>query len=334
MLNIGVIGYGYWGPNLVRNFHFRNDCAVKYVSDSRNERLQLTKKHYPSIKAVLDYSEILNDNKIDAVVIATPVSLHYYIAKDALKKGKHVLIEKPMASSVKQAKELIALATKMKKVLMVDHTFLYTGAVQKIKSVVDSGEIGSLNYFDSTRINLGLFQPDINVIWDLAPHDISILDYLVKEKPVSLSATGISHTKNKLENIAYLTLFYQNNFIAHFNCSWTSPVKIRKILIGGSKKMILFDDVEPTEKVKIYDTGYSISSDEDKHKMLIDYRAGDIFIPKIEQREALSGVVSDFILAITKNKKPISGSESGLNVVKILEASEKSIKQNGKEIKL
>lgn len=334
MLNIGVIGYGYWGPNLVRNFNFRNDCRVICVSDTKPARLELVKKNFPSIQTTIDYHVILNDATIDAVVIATPVFLHYTIAKEALQKGKHILIEKPMTTSSKEAIELIELAQGLKKTLMVDHTFMYTEAIQKIKSVIDIGEIGDVRYFDSTRINLGLFQPDINVLWDLAPHDVSILDFITKEKPISLSATGISHTQNKLENIAYMTIFYQSDFIAHFTSSWTSPLKIRKILIGGSKKMILYDDVEPTEKLKIYDTSYRMASDEDKHRVLIDYRVGDIYIPKIEQKEALQAVTADFITAINTGKAPMSDGQSGLNVVKILEAAEQSIKQRGKEIKL
>ncbi|MEW6468017.1 MAG: Gfo/Idh/MocA family oxidoreductase [Bacteroidota bacterium] len=334
MLNVGVIGYGYWGPNLVRNFSRQEGCRVKWISDTRGQRLEQAKKDHPFAATTTDHTEILNDPATDAVIIAAPVLLHYSIAKEALGKNKHVLIEKPMTSSVAQAQELIALAGRQNRTLMVDHTFLYTGAVRRIKTIIDSGEIGRLDYFDSTRINLGLFQPDINVIWDLAPHDISILNFLVSEKPVSVSATGISHTQNKLENIAYLTLFYQNNFIAHFSCSWSSPVKIRKILIGGSKKMILFDDVEPTEKVKIYDTGYSVKSDEEKHKILVDYRAGDIFIPKTEQREALDAVADDFVSAIRDGRPPAADGQSGLEVVRILEAADRSMRLNGKEIRL
>lgn len=334
MLNIGVIGYGYWGPNLVRNFNFHSESKVVCVSDVKVARLELVKKNFPSVDITTDYRNILNNPQIDAVVIATPVSFHYIQTKEALLKGKHVLVEKPMTTSSKEAEELIELAARMRKILMVDHTFMYTGAVQAIKSIIDRGEIGDVRYFDSTRINLGLFQPDINVLWDLAPHDVSILDFITKDKPLSLSATGISHAQNGLENIAYMTIFYPSNFIAHFTSSWTSPVKIRKILIGGNKKMILYDDVEPTEKVKIYDTSYSMKSDEDKHKMLIDYRVGDIYIPKISQVEALQAVSADFNSAILRGQEPMSNGQSGLNVVRILEAAEQSIKQNGKEIKL
>lgn len=335
-MNIAIIGYGYWGPNLLRNFSQRDDCRVTIVSDIRRERLQAVKKSYPNICTVESPDDVLNDNTVDAVCIATPVYTHFELAQKALKNGKHVLVEKPMTSTAAESKKLIALALKQKKVLLVDHTFLYTGAVKKIREIIEGKSIGEIKYFDSTRINLGLFQPDINVLWDLAPHDISILNHLVKEKPVSLNATGISHTHNGLENIAYLTLNYQNNLIAHFNCSWTSPVKIRKILIGGSKKMILFDDVEPTEKVKVYDTTYNVKpqSDESKRQLLVDYRTGDIFIPKLEKSEALAGVADDFVQAITKKGEPISDMYDGLEVVKILEAAQQSIRQKGREVKL
>jgi len=266
------------------------------------------------------------------VIIATPVFTHFELAKKALLRGKNVLIEKPMTANSAEAHELQELAEKMKKVLMVDHTFLYTSAVQKIKQLIDAGTIGKIRYFDSTRINLGLFQPDINVLWDLAPHDISILNYLVKEKPYSVNATGVSHTNNGIENIAYLTVNYQSGFIAHFNCSWTSPVKLRTMLIGGDKKMLLFNDLEPTEKIKIYDTGYDHKTDEEKQRVLVEYRSGDVFIPMVSSKEALFVMASDFISAITTGSTPISNLESGLSVIKILDASQQSIKQQGKEI--
>jgi predicted dehydrogenase len=247
-------------------------------------------------------------------------------------KGKNVLIEKPMTSTSAEALELFAISKKVVKLLMVDHTFLYTGAVQKMKQLINDGTIGTVKYFDSTRINLGLFQPDINVLWDLAPHDISILNYLIQDTPYSVNATGVSHTNNGIENIAYLTVNYKSGFIAHFNCSWTSPVKLRTTLIGGDKKMLLFNDLEPTEKIRIYDTGYNHKTDEEKIKVLVDYRIGDIFIPQVDTREALFGMASDFINSIKNNSKPVSDFESGLSVIKILEASQASIKQNGKEI--
>ncbi len=332
MINIAIIGYGYWGPNLVRNFANAKDCKVHTVVDFRTERLEVVKKNHINVNTTNNTEDVFSNNDIDAIVIATPVFTHFELAKKALENGKHVLLEKPMTSSVHEAEQLIEMADKFQKVLMVDHTFLYTGAVQKMKKMIDTNEIGNIKYFDSTRINLGLFQPDVNVLWDLAPHDISILNYLIKEKPYSVQATGISHTNNGIENIAFLTVNYNSDFIAHFNCSWTSPVKIRMMLIGGDKKMVVFNDLEPTEKIKVYDTGYNHKTDEEKNRILVDYRAGDIFIPKIENREALAGMATDFISAIINNSMPISNYQSGLDVIKILEASQKSIKNKGKEI--
>ena len=331
-MNIAIIGYGYWGPNLVRNFSAVNNCTIKFVSDFRQERLNIVSKAYPAIKVTTNPDDILLSKEVDAVVIATPVFTHFALAKKALENGKHVLLEKPMTSTVKEAEELMELAAKKNLLLMVDHTFLYTGAVRKMRQLIDEGSIGDIRYFDSSRINLGLFQPDVNVLWDLAPHDISILNYLVKAKPYSVNATGISHTHNDIENIAYLTVNYKEDFIAHFNCSWTSPVKLRTVLVGGDKKMMVFNDLEPSEKIKIYDTGYNYKTDEEKNRLLVDYRTGDIFIPKIELKEALFGMADDFVNSILNKREPVSNSQLGLEVIKILEASQKSIKNNGKEI--
>lgn len=333
-IHIGIIGYGYWGQNIVRNFYNAEHCVVKTVAEQRIESRELFAKTYPSIDVVADADELITDPSIDAVVIATPVSTHFSLAKKALLAGKHVLVEKPMTPSVAEASELIGLAAQKKLTLMVDHTFLYTGAVQKIKQLIDGHVIGRARYFDSTRINLGLFQPDINVLWDLAAHDLSILVYLIKDKPVSVHATGISHTRNGIENIAYMTLHYDSDFIAHFHCSWTSPVKIRQTLIGGDEKMIIYNDLEPTEKVRIYDTGYNIKTEEDKKQMLVDYRTGDVSIPKISSREALSGVAADFIQSILYRQEPLANAASGLEVVKILEASQQSIKNKGQEVRI
>lgn len=334
MVKIGIIGYGYWGPNLVRNFFSQKNCIVKAVADARPNRLELLTQLYPGIQPVTDAAAILNDPEIDAVVIATPVFTHFSLAQEALKNGKHVLLEKPMASSAEECEILINLAEQKNLTLMVDHTFLYTGAVEKIKETLDSGELGNAKYIDSTRINLGLFQPDINVLWDLAPHDLSILRYLHDETPYSVNATGISHTVNGIENIAFLTVNYTSGFIAHFNCSWSSPVKVRMMMIGGDKKMIVYNDVEPTEKIKLYDTAYELKTDEDKSRILVDYRVGDIFVPKVSNKEALASVAGDFITSIEKSSVPRSSSAIGLDIVKILEASEKSIKNKGIEIKI
>jgi predicted dehydrogenase len=334
MIKIGVIGYGYWGPNLVRNFSGVKNAVVKYVADSRIERLNVVKNIYPAIITTQNVEDLFCDSDLNAILIATPVFGHYELAKKALLSGKHVVIEKPMTATVAEANELIDIAQKNNKVLMVDHTFLYTGAVHKIKQLISTNELGKLNYYDSTRINLGLFQPDVNVVWDLAPHDISILYHLTDERPTSVCATGVAHLNNGMENIAYVTLNFQSNMIAHFSCSWSSPVKIRKILVGGDKKMVLFDDNEITEKVKVYDTGYSAKDDEEKQRILIDYRVGDIFVPKLETKEALAGMANDFVNAIINGTEPVSNWNSGLDVVKVLEAAQQSIKQQGKEIKI
>ena len=333
-LNIGVVGYGYWGPNMVRNFFGTPECTVIMVADGRPERLSALAKIFPAIRGVKTAEEILYNKEIDAVVIATPVFTHYALAKTALQQGKHVLIEKPMTSSVEEADDLINLANQKGLTLMADHTFLYTGAIQKMKEIIESEVIGTPLYFDSSRINLGLFQPDINVLWDLAPHDISILTYLITEEPESINATGISHTRNHIENIAYLTVNYPSNFIAHFTCSWSSPVKVRQTLIGGDKKMILYNDLEPSEKVRVYDTGYNHKTEEDKTRIMVDYRTGDVYIPKLSSREALAGVASDFVQSVIQRKLPLSNALLRRSVVRILEASQESIKNNGKEVKI
>jgi len=333
-INVGVIGYGYWGPNIVRNFFSAANCTVKSVADGRPERLAVLAKVFPTISGVKSAEDIINDKEIDAVVVATPVFTHFPLAKKALENGKHVLIEKPMTSTVAEAAELISLAAQKGLTLMADHTFLYTGAVQKMKELIDTGAVGTPRYFDSARINLGLFQPDVNVLWDLAPHDISILTYLIEEAPVSINATGISHTHNNIENIAYMTVNYDSDFIAHFNCSWTSPVKVRQTLIGGDKKMIVFNDLEPSEKIKVYDTGYNHKTHLDKNTIMVDYRTGDVYMPKIQLSEALAGVANDFVQSIMQKKKPVANAELGMQVVKILEASQESIKNKGREVKI
>jgi predicted dehydrogenase len=331
-IKVGLIGLGYWGPNLIRNFSSNKNCELTAIADFQIEKLSKYKSLYPRIETYSTADEIIKNPGIDAIIIATPVFSHFQLAKASLENNKHVLVEKPMTSSVSEAESLIELANRKNKILMVDHTFLYTGAVKKIKELVDNETIGKIKYIDSTRINLGLFQPDINVLWDLAPHDISILYHIYHETPFAVNATGVCHTGNNIENIASLTLQYQSNMIAHFNCSWTSPVKIRKFLIGGDKKMIVYDDMEPTEKVKLYDTGFEHKSEEDKRKVLVDYRIGDIFVPKLLTLEALTGVANDFINSIINNSSPVADASLGLNVVKVLEAAQKSIKQQGKEI--
>jgi len=307
---------------------------VDVLIDSQTERLDQASKLFPTLVTSTSADDAFNNNSIDAVVIATPVFTHYDLAKRALLAGKHVLLEKPMTATVAQAKELIDLAAQKGKLLMVDHTFLYTGAVEKMKALKDEGTLGELKYFDSTRINLGLIQQDVNVLWDLAPHDISVLDYLSDELPISVNATGVSHIHNGIENVAYLTVNYQNNFIAHFNCSWSSPVKIRLMLLGGSEKMVVFNDMEPTEKIKVYDTAHSVSTLEEKQKVMIDYRVGDVYVPKIELAEPLKKLAQDFISSIENNSEPRASAIGGLNTIRILEAAQHSIKQNGREVKI
>ena len=331
MVKVGLIGFGYWGPNLVRNFASADNCQVKMVADFRIDRIANISRLYPGVEITADPSDIINNKDIDAVIIATPVFTHFDLAEAALKNGKHVLVEKPMTSSTKQAETLLNIAEQRNLTLMVDHTFLYTGAVDKMKELIEADSIGKVKYFDSTRINLGLFQPDVNVLWDLAPHDLSILFHLVPYKPVSVNAVGISHTGNQIENIAYLTINYENDFIAHFNCSWTSPVKVRSTLIGGDKKMIVYNDLEPSEKIRIYDTSYNHQNDEEKNRIMVDYRTGDVQIPKVSTKEALASVAKDFIQSILQKKQPIANGQLGMDVVRILEASQVSIKNMGKQ---
>lgn len=336
-MNIAVIGYGYWGPNLVRNFSWLESTTVKYVCDISQDRLDKVKPLFPNVEVVTtSYQKVLEDPDVEAIAISTPVNTHFQLAKQALNAGKHVLVEKPMTDNVAQARELVDLAKSKNKILMVDHTFLYTGAVKKIKELIDSGEIGDVLYFDSVRVNLGLFQNDVNVLWDLAPHDLSILNYLIDKKPVKVSATGVAHVKGGMENIAYMTIFYEDTTIAHFHVNWLSPIKVRQILIGGSEKMIVYDDMENTEKIKVYDKGIEINeNDKDAiYKTLIQYRTGDMFAPKLDGAEALKVECSHFVECIEQNRQPISNGVFGLEVVKMLEASQLSIKQEGKIIEL
>ncbi len=329
-IGIGIIGYGYWGQNLVRNFYDADKCTVVAVADPVPGNLSLLRSHYPAIAGMTGHSELIHDPRVHAVVIATPVTTHYAIAKEALLAGKHVLIEKPMTTSVEEAEDLRTIAMKNNLVIMVDHTFLYTAAVMRMKELIGSGTIGLPRYFDSTRINLGLFQPDVNVLWDLASHDIAILLFLIDQAPLSVNATGISHTGNGIENIAYLTINYASDLIAHIHCSWTSPVKIRQTLIGGDKQMIIYNDLEPTEKVRIYDTGFRLNTEEDKRQALVDYRTGDIVIPRIRSREALSVLAKSFIDAIDEPVRTMSPID--LMVVRVLSAAQVSIKNHGKQV--
>ncbi|NOZ64833.1 MAG: Gfo/Idh/MocA family oxidoreductase [Caldiserica bacterium] len=331
MVNIGVVGCGYWGPNLLRNFHELDGVRVVGCADLQKERLEVIKKKYPFLEVTRDFRDIVSSPSIDAVAIATPISTHYALAREALLNGKSVLIEKPMTASFREGEELIALAEKKNKILMVDHTFVYTSAVRKIKEIIDRGELGKVFYCDSVRVNLGLFQHDVNVIWDLAPHDLSILDFLLGKMPVEVSAVGACHVGNQIENIAYLHLNFDAQLTAHIHVNWLAPVKIRMMLIGGSKKMVVYNDMEPSEKVKIYDKGVTFISDEKEiYNALVGYRRGDMYAPNLEQVEALHNLCSHFVDCIKSGEKPITDGEAGLRVVKVLEACQKSLENKGK----
>lgn len=334
MIDVGVIGYGYWGPNIVRNLASIHNTKIKSICDRDPRVLKNAKEHYPSVSVYQDYNDILTSKEVDAVAIVTPVTTHYEIAKKALENGKHIFVEKPFTVTIKQADELIRLAQKNDLKIMVDHTFIFTGAVRKIKELVDKNILGDLYYYDSTRVSLGLFQHDVNVIWDLAPHDFAIIDYLVKNKPVALCAQGMDHMGRGHENLAFITIYFQNKMIAHLNLNWLSPVKVRTTLIGGHKKMLIWDDLKSDEKIKIYDKGVAINSKESMYKLLVDYRSGDMWSPKIEQEEALKRELIYFADCIEKNKTPINDGHAGLRVVKMLELTAKSLKNNGRLIKI
>ena len=333
-MKVAVIGTGYWGPNLIRNFHASDAVDGVVACDIDEARLAKMRKAFYGIETSTDHDEIISRPDIDIVVIATPVNTHHAIAKKALLAGKHCFIEKPMTSSVAEADELIDIAESKNLKLFVDHTFIYTGAVRKMKEIVTSGRLGDIYYFDSVRVNLGLFQHDVNVIWDLAPHDLSICHYLLDQQPIGVSAVGSCHVGNDLEDIAYLTLEFENNLIAHFHVNWLAPMKIRKTLIGGTKSMIVYDDTEPSEKVKVYDKGIDVTSREGVYETLVQYRTGDMLSPKLDQEEALSVATRHFIDCVLNNKKPITDGTAGLNVVRVLEASELSIKDKGRLIEL
>ena len=334
MLNIAVVGFGYWGPNIVRNFYSAEKANVVFVCDRESKALKRVERSYPGIKTTADYDDIVSSSEVDAIAIVTPVRAHYELARKALNNGKHVFVEKPFTSTVAQAEELIELADSKNLIIMVDHTFLFTGAVKKIKEFVDDNILGELYYYDSMRVNLGLFQHDVNVIWDLAPHDLSIMDYIVGEKAEAITATGKKHFCNGHEDIAFITVFFANNLIGHFNVNWISPVKIRTTLIGGEKRMLVWNDLEADEKVKIYDKGVNIENREGVYDLLIKYRSGDMWAPRVEQSEALKTEIEYFIDCVLNDQVPFNDGQAGLRVVKILEASNESLKNNGKMIKL
>jgi len=333
IINIGVIGYGYWGPNIVRNFNSIEGAKVLSVCDLQQDALKKVKRVYSSIEVTSDCNDIISSKDIDAVAVITPVSTHYDLAKRALQNGKHVFVEKPFTATVAQAVELIELAEKKNLLIMVDHTFVFTGAVRKIKEIIEGNLLGDIYYYDSTRVNLGLFQHDVNVVWDLAPHDFSIMDYLIDEKPEALTASGKSHI-NAHEDVAYITAYFQNNIIAHFNVNWLSPVKVRTTLIGGERKMLVWNDVDADEKIKVYDKGVEVNNKEGVYNLLVSYRSGDMWAPKVNQVEALKLEAEYFVDCVTNGKTPINDGHAGLRVVKMLEACNKSLKYHGQVVVL
>jgi predicted dehydrogenase len=335
MVNIGIVGYGYWGPNLVRNFAELTGATVAAVSDLDPAKLAVVQKRFPAVAVTTDYTTLLRDPDIDAIAIATPVHTHFELALAALRAGKHVWVEKPMTETVEQAKQLVDEAQARGLVLLVDHTFLYTGSVIKMAQLIQSGELGRIYYYDSIRVNLGLFQRDVSVISDLAVHDFSILDYLLGEHPIAVSASGTNHFPGTPENLAYVTLFYESGTIAHANVSWLAPVKVRQILVGGSKKMIIYDDLDPSEKIKVYDKGVSFTDDPQKiQEMRVGYRTGDMWAPKLEATEALRVEGEHFVDCIVNHKTPKSDGQLGLRVVQLIEAANRSMRRKGETVYL
>lgn len=333
MVKFGVVGYGYWGPNVVRNLDHLEEAEVVAVCDKSAAARKKVARAYPDVRVTDNAAELMSSPEIDAIAVVTPVWTHYELAKAALQNGKHVFVEKPFTSSADQAQELIDLAARKNLKIMVDHTFLFTGAVTKIKQLLQDGALGKLYYYDSTRVNLGLFQHDVNVVWDLAPHDLSIIDYLIQRSPEAISATGQTHL-NSHEDIAFITLYFPDKVIAHINVNWLSPVKVRTTLIGGEKKMLVWNDLEADEKIKIYDKGVKVTSREGLYDLLVHYRSGDMWAPQIEQIEALTRELAYFVACITKDEAPINDGEAGLRVVKMLEAANQSIGKRGELVYL
>src|SRR6267142_2313523 len=337
MIRIGVVGYGYWGPNIVRNLRGVDGCEVAAVCDRSPDALKRVAQAYPDIAVTDDVAELMASPKIDAVAVVTPVCTHFQLAKAALQNGKHVFIEKPFTATTAEAEELIELAARRNLKIMVDHTFLFTGAVKKIRQLLEEGVLGDIYYYDSTRVNLGLFQHDVSVIWDLAPHDLSIMDFLIREKPEAVIATGETHL-NDLVDVAYITVYFPRNTIAHINVNWLSPVKIRTTLIGGEKRMLVWNDLEADEKLKIYDKGVAVNGNgngkQGLYELLVSYRSGDMWAPRVEQAEALKVELKYFVDCVRMNQTPINDGVAGLRVVQLLEAADRSLKERGRAVTL
>jgi predicted dehydrogenase len=333
LVRIGVIGYGYWGPNITRNLAGIEQCLVTAICDQNPAAVKRAGRLYPGVQLTTDPAEVLNSPDLDAVAVVTPVWTHFDIAKAALENGKHVFVEKPFTSTPQQAEQLIELAERKNRRIMVDHTFLFGGAVRKIRELVDNGTLGPLYYFDSTRVNLGLFQHDVSVIWDLAPHDLSIMDDILRVKPEGVVATGSSHL-NELADMAFITVYFPGNLIAHINVNWLSPVKVRTTLIGGKDKMLVWNDLEPDEKIRVYDKGVNLSNGQGVYDLLVSYRSGDVWSPKVDGTEALKRELEYFIECILANQDPTNDGRAGLRVVRLLDAAERSLKDRGRIVSL
>ena len=331
LLRIGVIGYGYWGPNVVRNFYNAKDATVVSVCDMSEAALGRVQQLYPSMNVTTSTSDIFRNPDIDAVAIVTPISQHYPLAKEALEAGKHVFVEKPFTSCVSEAEELIELAEQKNLQIMVDHTFIYTGAVRKIHELIELSELGSLYYYDSTRVTLGMFQPDSNVVWDLATPDLAILYYLLPNEPEAIVATGEKHV-NGIEDMAFVTMYFSDNVIAHLNVNWLSPVKIRTTLIGGEKRMLVWDDLEADEKIKVYDKGVERRSSDPDYDLRVNYRAGDMWAPRVESVEALALEAQRFVDCVSSGTAADNDGHAGLRVVRMLEAIDESMSHKGKMV--
>jgi predicted dehydrogenase len=333
MISVGVIGYGYWGPNLVRNFAELPDATVAWVADLRADRLAPLAARYPAIRTSTRPADVIEDRAVDAVVIATPVQTHFELGMASLRAGKHVMMEKPLAASSDQAARLIDEAERRRLTLMVDHTFVFTPAVQKMRELTRAGELGDIQYYDSVRINLGLFQHDVDVLWDLAVHDLSIMDCVLERSPVAVSATGLSHVAGSPENIAYLTMFFEGRLIAHVHANWLAPVKIRRTLLGGTRRMLVFDDLEASEKIKVYDRGISVDPSPDNVTLMrIGYRTGDMWSPQLALREGLYVAARHFVDVITTTAAPMSDGHAGLRIVRLLEAATQSMANQGRPV--
>lgn len=333
VIRVGVIGFGYWGPNIARNLDAVEGCQVVAICDHDAVALSRAARAFPGVRLTPDFADVVRSRDVDAVAVITPVWTHFHVAKAAIEQGKHVLVEKPFTATSAEACELIDLAARRNCKVMVDHTFLFSGAVRKIRELIDNGTLGSLYYFDSTRVNLGLFQHDVSVIWDLAPHDLSIMDYVIGDRPEAIVATGNNHLNGQAD-MAFITVYFPDNIIAHLNVNWLSPVKVRTTLIGASERMLVWNDLEPDEKLKVYDRGVTVTSGQGIYDLLVSYRSGDVWSPKVETTEALRLEADCFIDSIVHDLPPVNDGESGLRIVRLLEAAERSMKDRGRLVKL